>query len=260
MIVRLNMRTSMHLYRFLYLRVCKYACMYMKVLRIQHRVCVCICIYVCKCKCIIVPQNVFLYIVCQYLVCLLFVSSGRLGQLSHCRQLIAHIGYGRFSKGEITMDNNKCNICADKVVVPLSMHHGGDAVCLYVLSNSKVESALLSEAVKVFSEMVSSFSEMPFRSTTTTTTDAYPIAYPIIVRTRAVILLHTMLTFFQRETVCDGDSEDDSGDDSVRHHVGARAREKSYYQLVFADQRIAQVLALIGKYIWYCEKVTPKPV
>lgn len=160
------------------------------------------------------------------------------------------------------MDNNKCNICADKVVVPLSMHHGGDAVCLYVLSNSKVGSALLSEAVKVFSEMVSSFSEMPFRSTTTTTTttDAYPIAFPNIVRTRAVILLHTMLIFFQRETVCDGDSEDDSGDDSVRHHVDARAREKSYYQIVFADQRIAQVLALIGKYIWYCEKVTSKPV
>jgi hypothetical protein len=178
--------------------------------------------------------------------------------------LIAHIGNGRFSKGEITVDSNKkCNICADKGVVPLSMlhHHGGDghAVCMYAVPNRKVWSAVLSEAVKVFSEMVCLCSETHFRSTTTTTTDAYPIAYPTIVRTRAVILLHTMLIFFQRETVCLSGSEDDSGGDSVRHHVGARAREKSYYQLVFADQRIAQVLALIGKYIWYCEKVRLHP-
>ncbi len=170
------------------------------------------------------------------------------------------------------MDSDKCNICADKGVVPLSMlhHHGGDgdAVCMYAVPNRKVGSAVLSEAVKVFSEMVCSSSEMPFRSTTTTTTttttstttDAYPIAYPTIVRTRAVILLHTMLIFFQRETVSLIGSEDDSGGDSVRHHVGARAREKSYYQLVFADQRIAQVLALIGKYIWYCEKVRLHPI
>lgn len=160
------------------------------------------------------------------------------------------------------MDSNKCNICAAKGVVPLSMlhHHGGDgdAVCMYAVPNSKVGSAVLSEAVKVFSEMVCSSSETPFRSTTTTT-DAYLIAYPTIVRTRAVILLHTMLIFFQREAVCLSGSEDDSGVDSVRHHVGACAREKSYHQLVFADQRIAQVLALIGKYIWYCEKVRLYP-
>ncbi len=92
-----------------------------------------------------------------------------------------------------------------------------------------------------------------------TTRAAYPIAYPTIVRTRAVVLLHTMLIFFQRETVCLSGSEDDSGGDSVCHHVGVCAREKSYYQLVFADQRIAQVLALIGKYIWYCEKVRLHP-
>ena len=77
------------------------------------------------------------------------------------------------------------------------------------------------------------------------------------------MLLHTMLTFFQRDTDGGGNDSDSGGDSvfhSVRHSVGARSEEKSCFHIAnFPDQRIAQVLELIGKYIWYCEKVTHLP-
>ena len=175
-----------------------------------------------------------------------------MGQLSHCRQLIAHIGYGRFSVADVS----KCHVCAGKGGLPLSMPHGGGGgdVCVYAVQNSKVGSVLLSGVVKVFGEIISE-----------TAVGAYPIAYPTmyptIVRTRAVVLLHTMLTFFQRDTDGAGNDSDSGGDSvfhSVRHSVGAHSREKSGSHIAFfPDQRIAQVLELIGKYIWYCEKVTP---
>ena len=145
------------------------------------------------------------------------------------------MGCRGYSGGEGRL--HECRVCASKVGLPLVIQQPGGGVCVYALPHEKVRSAVLSEIVKLFGDVMTS-SSIGDRAAM----GAYPAAYP----NRAVALLYCMLVFFRTDGFHDSESE--SGSDS--------GRKKQNLSLAFPDHRIAQVLELIGKYVWRCGKVT----